>query len=302
MKVYMTTLALGQDNLTSVYDPSVERKELWESFLIRKEACRLDLTRHEKTREKYHHFLTQIGREEQGKQFFHAMIMLLKSKGAVDIFKHTNPRHYPDLESTFCGHLCRLFEQKIGTWFDSFEAVNVRLTAHVKVANLVRVLSGQVDLICRKAGMLHAVNIKVTGMPTPRPMDVNELCLVKAMVIQNGLAHPDAMSCCLLVCHLGEDRPVLRLWEYRPTKAMDAAIREADVDNMIEAGKLSKLHEMWPQNVLPPGMASLTARLADDTGPAIPVNMVAKQTNGVDNNFGNDGSNRRTPSIVQPAT
>lgn len=246
------------------------------------------MTRYEKTREQYHHFLSQVPREAQGQQFFHAMISLLKSKGAVDMTKHMTDRHLGDLETTFCGHLCKLFDQKIEAWFDSFEAVNVKLTAHVKVSNLVRVLSGQVDLLCRKDGVLFAVNIKVTGMPTPRPMDVNELCLVKAMVIQNGLADPDAMGCCLLVCHLAEDRPVLRLWEYRPTRAMDTAIKEADVDHMIDAGKQSQMHELWSQNVCPPGVASLTARLPANNGPAnngpanngapIPKNMVAKSS------------------------
>uniref|UniRef100_A0A2C9LDM1 Uncharacterized protein n=1 Tax=Biomphalaria glabrata TaxID=6526 RepID=A0A2C9LDM1_BIOGL len=308
LKVYMATLALGQETISHVYDPAIERRELWETFLIRREACRLDLARHEKLKEKYHQFLTEVGREEQGKQFFHSIIALLKSKGAVDIFRQTSSKYFPDLESTFCGLLCKLFDKKLESWFDNFEAVNVRLTAHVKVSNLVRVLTGQVDLICRKGGILYAINVKVTGMPTPRPMDVNELCLVKAMVIQNGLADPDAMICGLLVCHLGEDRPVLRLWEYRPTRAMDIAIQEADVDNMIEAGKHSKLHELWPQNVCPPGVASLTAREAFPENPAPPKYTDVKPANHVTGNINNstnqnyndnDLKNRKTPSIVQ---
>ncbi|GFO12342.1 hypothetical protein PoB_003884700 [Plakobranchus ocellatus] len=276
MKIFMTVEALGENNVYSVYDP--ERRSNWESFLVRREACRLDLTRHEKTRERYDHFLSSVGREEQGRQFFHSMIGLLMTKGALDVSRHPNSnskvmkgitsssnnnistKYQHDLENSFCGHLCRLFERKLDSWFDAFEAVNVRLTAHVKVSNFVRVLTGQVDALCRRRGFLYAINVKVTGMTTPRPLDLMEMCMVKAMVIQNGLAAPDQVVLCMLACHLGTDRPVLRLWEYRPTLIMDNAIKEADIDRMIDAGRASQYHELWGKSVCPPGMGSLTAR------------------------------------------
>ena len=199
------------------------------------------------------------------------------TKGAFDVFRQSGSnnnvgndgnnhnsnisnKYRHDLETSFCGHLCRLFDKKLDAWFDAFEAVNVRLTAHVKVSNYVRVLTGQVDALCRRRGMLYAINIKVTGMTTPRPLDLMELCMVKAMVIQNGLAAPDQVVLCLLACHLGADRPVLRLWEYRPTLAMDTAIREADIDRMIDAGRASQHHELWGKSVCPPDVGSLTAR------------------------------------------
>jgi len=257
MKIFMTVEALGESNVYSTYD--LEKKSHWGPFLTRREACRLDLAHHDKTREKYLQFLHSVGREQQGKQFYHSMIALLVSKGAVDLFPTFN-KFNKDQESSFCGHFCKLFDKKFETWFDSFQAVNIRLTAHVKVSNFVRVLTGQVDLLCRKDGYLYAINVKVTGMAAPRPMDLNELCLLKAMVIQNGLAPPDRVVCGLLVCHLGDDRPVLRLWEYRPTPEMDTAIRQADIDAMIDAGKLSQYHEMWRDNTLPPGSGSQTAR------------------------------------------
>ena len=246
---------------------------------MRREACRLDLTRHDKTRERYEQFLSGVNREEQGKQFFHSIIGLLMTKGAFDVFRHSgtnangnskndkgnnynsiSSKYRHDLENSFCGHLCRLFDKKLDTWFDAFEAVNVRLTAHVKVSNFVRVLTGQVDAICRRRGMLYAIIVKVTGMATPRPLDLMELCMVKAMIIQNGLAPPDQVVLCLLACHLGADRPVLRLWEYRPTLAMDTAIREADIDRMIDAGRASQHHELWGKSVRPPDVGSLTVR------------------------------------------
>ncbi|XP_005091195.1 uncharacterized protein LOC101851849 [Aplysia californica] len=260
MKIFMTVEALGEANVYSTYD--LEKKVKWDPFLTRREACRLDLTHHDKTREKYQHFLNTVGREQQGKQFYHSMMTLLREKGVVDLFPHNNyGKHSDELDNSFCGHFCKLFDRKFETWFDSFQAINIRLTAHVKVSNFVRVLTGQVDLLCRKDGILYAINVKVTGMASPRPMDVNELCLVKAMVIQNGLAAPDRVICALLVCHLGDDRPVLRLWEYKPTTEMDRAIRMADIDNMIDAGKLTQFHEMWKENVVPPGSGSQTARL-----------------------------------------
>ncbi|RUS90444.1 hypothetical protein EGW08_001785 [Elysia chlorotica] len=278
MKIFMAVEAMGENNVYSVYDP--EKRSNWDVFLVRREACRLDLTRHEKTRERYDHFLSSVGREEQGQQFFHSMVGLLMTKGAFDVFRqagssndnngndgnnHNGNSNIPnkyrhDLETSFCGHLCRLFDKKLDAWFDAFEAVNVRLTAHVKVSNYVRVLTGQVDALCRRRGVLYAINIKVTGMTTPRPLDLMELCMVKAMVIQNGLAPPDQVVLCLLSCHLGADRPVLRLWEYRPTHAMDTAIREADIDRMIDAGRASQHHELWEKSVCPPGLGSLTAR------------------------------------------
>ncbi|GFR75902.1 hypothetical protein ElyMa_005786800 [Elysia marginata] len=272
MKIFMTVEALGESNVYSIYDP--EKRSNWEVFLVRREACRLDLTRHEKTRDRYDHFLSSVGREEQGRQFFHSMIGLFMTKGAFDVFKHSGSnsnnnkgndnaignKYRHDLETSFCGHLCRLFDKKLDTWFDAFEAVNVRLTAHVKVSNFVRVLTGQVDALCRRRGMLYAINVKVTAMTTPRPLDLMELCMVKAMVIQNGLAPPDQVVLCLLACHLGPDRPVLRLWEYRPTHAMDTAIREADIDRMIDAGRATQHHELWTKSVCPPDMGSLTAR------------------------------------------
>lgn len=278
MKIFMTVEALGDSNVYSIYDP--EKRLNWEVFLVRREACRLDLTRHEKTRDRYEQFLASVGREEQGRQFFHSMIGLFLTKGAVDLFAHSggnsnalsntnnnntsnnndNNKYLHDLETSFCGHLCRLFDKKLDAWFEAFEAVNVRLTAHVKVSNFVRVLTGQVDALCRRRGMLYAINVKVTGMSTPRPLDLMELCMVKAMVIQNGLAPPDQVALGLLACHLGSGRPVLRLWEYRPSLAMDTAIIEADIDRMIDAGRASQHHELWTKSVCPPDIGSLTAR------------------------------------------
>ena len=212
-----------------------------------------------------------MGREQQGRQFYHAITSLLINKGAVDLFPSESfSKAVKEIDGSFCGHFCKLFDKKFETWFDSFQAVNVRLTAHVKVSNFVRVLTGQVDLLCRKDGTLYAVNVKVTGMAAPRPMDVNEMGLVKAMVIQNGLAAPERVVCAILVCHLGEDRPVLRLWEYRPTMEMDNAIRMADIDSMIDAGKLSQFHELWRDNVSLPDGGSQTARIEADPHHVIP--------------------------------
>lgn len=269
MKIFMTVEALGESNVYSTYD--LEKKSNWSSFLPRREACRLDLTHHDKTRERYLSFLREVGREQQGKEFYHAMLALLINKGAVDLFPSSNSSNDSSYnEASFCSHFCKLFDKKFETWFDSFQAVNVKLTAHVKVSNFVRVLTGQVDLLCRKQGTLYAVNVKVTGMAAPRPLDVNELGLVKAMVIQNGLAPPEQVTCALLVCHLGEDRPVLRLWEYRPTAEMDNAIRMADIDSMIDAGKLSQFHELWRDNVTTSGGGGQTARI--ETGQHIVTN------------------------------
>lgn len=240
---------MNQSNFHVLNSVFTGKKSYWESFLQRSEACRLDLTRHEKTREKYLAFLNKVGREEQGKQFFHAIMDLLQNKGVVNIFRHASLNTEKELDQTFCGHLCKLFDKKLDSWFDTFEAVSVRLTAHVKVSNFVRVLTGQIDLLCRKNGRLCAINVKVTGMTSPRPMDVNEMCLVKAMIIQNGLAAPSDVVCGLLVCHLSEERPVLRLWEYKPTAQMDRAILEADIDNMIDAGRLSQYNELWKGNL-----------------------------------------------------
>ena len=59
MKVFMVVEALGERSLHAVY--SEQRKLKWQSFLQRREACRLDLARHETTRERYHQFLNEGG-------------------------------------------------------------------------------------------------------------------------------------------------------------------------------------------------------------------------------------------------
>ena len=148
----------------------------------------------------------------------------------------------------FCAHLAKLFEKKLETWFDSFQAVAVRLTAHVKVSGLVRVLSGQVHALGTRQGRLHAVAVKVTAQDTPRPLDVAELCLAKVMVIQNGLALPEDLALALLTLHVHPARPVLRLWLLTPSVEMETAIRLADIDDMIDAGRLSQYHELWADN------------------------------------------------------
>ena len=58
MKVFMVVEALGESSLHAVY--SGHSKQKWQSFLRRQEACRLDLARHEKTRERYQQFLTEV--------------------------------------------------------------------------------------------------------------------------------------------------------------------------------------------------------------------------------------------------
>lgn len=174
---------------------------------------------------------------------------MMKHKGAEDMFKQLNPKTPDPSEQSFCGNLCRLFERKIDSWFDTYEAVAVKLTGHVKVSNFVRVLAGQVDALCCKDGLTYAINIKVTGLDTPRPLDIAELAMCKILIIQNGLSLPSNLKMCLLILHLTEERPILRLWEYSPTEEMDRSIREADIDKLIDAGKLSQFHEFWKDNV-----------------------------------------------------
>lgn len=306
MKVFMVVEALSEASLHAVY--GAETRVKWQAFLQRHEACRLDLAKHDKTRDKYQHFLTQVGREEQGRQWFQALIQLLHERGAADIFdyihhhkqrqqqqqqqhKHDGHCHHhhhppndhrrPDNNNTnrkavvavhmspsdrgdngtggFCAHLARLFEKKLEAWFESFQAVAVRLTAHVKVSGLVRVLSGQVHALCTRRGRLHAVLVKVTAQDTPRPLDVAELCLAKVMVIQNGLALPEDLDLALLVLHVNASRPVLRLWLLTPTPEMETAIRLADIDDMIDAGRLSQYHELWPDNAVTTEVAAASA-------------------------------------------
>ncbi|XP_046361953.1 uncharacterized protein LOC124139026 [Haliotis rufescens] len=245
MKIFIAVESLGESLVYSTYNN--ERRNKWEFFLTRKEACRLDLNRHEKTREKYKQFLYSTPREEQGRQFHAAVLAMMRKKGAVDMFRHLKP--YEDVESTFSGHLCKLFDKKVETWFDTFDALAVNLVAHVKVSTFTRVLNGQIDALCRRDGHLYVVNVKVTGQETPRPIDLAELCMCKAMTIQNGLEGPDKVRLSLLICHLNEDRPVLRLWSYSPSDEMEQAIREGDIDKMIDCGKLSQYHEFWKANV-----------------------------------------------------
>ncbi|KAK7493101.1 hypothetical protein BaRGS_00015622, partial [Batillaria attramentaria] len=254
MKVFMVVEALGESSLHAVYSPL--RRVKWQSFLQRTEACRLDLARHDKTRESYLHFLTEVGREEQGRQWFQALIQLLHQRGAKPRPSDQRGQDNPTSDNKktvplpsqpgdnggggggFCAHLARLFEKKLEAWFDSFQAVAVKLTAHVKVSGLVRVLSGQVHALCTRRGRLHAVLVKVTAQDTPRPLDVAELCLAKVMVIQNGLALPEDLDLALLVLHVNATRPVLRLWVVTPSPEMETAIRMADIDDMIDAGRL----------------------------------------------------------------
>lgn len=182
------------------------------------------------------------------------MLHFLKAKGAEDSFKQLSLKSEPN--SSFCSNLCRLFERKIESWFDTFEAVAVKLTGHVKVSNFVRVLAGQVDALAFKDGKVVAINVKVTGLDTPRPLDIAELTMCKILIIQNGLADPATLKMCLLVLHLTEERPILRLWEYSPTSEMERAIREADIDKLIDAGKLSQYHEFWKDNMHQLGILS----------------------------------------------
>ena len=176
------------------------------------------------------------------------MLHFLKTKGAEDSFKQLNAKT-SEANSSFCGNLCRLFERKIESWFETFEAVAVKLTGHVKVSNFVRLLAGQIDALSAKDGKIVAINVKVTGLDTPRPLDIAELAMCKILLIQNGLANPANVKMCLLILHLTEERPILRLWEYNPTSEMERAIREADIDKLIDAGKLSQYHEFWKDNV-----------------------------------------------------
>ena len=243
---------------------------------------------------------SQVGREEQGRQWFQAVLKMLHQLGAADIFNYignhagspthvssSNKNSYSNYRSPrrhepgnqhnqhhllhqldgkaaglagspgvlaqsdaagFCSHLMKLFEKKLESWFESFQAVAVRLTAHVKVSGLVRVLSGQVHALATRQGRLHAVAVKVTAQDTPRPLDVAELCLAKVMVIQNGLALPEDLGLALLTLHVHPARPVLRLWLLTPTSEMETAIRLADIDDMIDAGRLSQYHELWADN------------------------------------------------------
>jgi hypothetical protein len=247
MKIFVAVECVGEQLVCGTYDKAKTPK--WEVFLARAEACRLDLSKHEKNKEKYHEFVSSVPREEQGKAFHSAMLSFLQYKGAADIFGQISPKNAEELNSTFCGHLCKLFERKIEQWFDSFEAVSLRLTGHVKVSNFVRVLGGQVDALCRKGRLTYAVSLKVTTLDTPRPIDIAELCLYKVLLIQNGLGDPSEIRLCLLILHLTQDRPILRMWEYTPTDEMERSIREADIDKLIDAGKLSQYHEFWRENV-----------------------------------------------------
>lgn len=247
MKIFIAVECLGEELVTSTYNAG--RKPRWESFLQRKEACRLDLHKHEKNRSRYREFLKNVSREHQGQQFYAAMLQMMKHKGAVDMFNPITPKSAETSELSFCGNLCRLFERKIESWWDTFEAVGVKLTGHVKVSNFFRVLAGQVDALCCKDGKTFAINIKVTGLDTPRPLDVAELAMCKILMIQNGLSLATNLKLCLLILHLTEERPILRLWEYTPTEEMERSIREADIDKLIDAGKLSQYHEFWKDNV-----------------------------------------------------
>ncbi|KAL8615457.1 hypothetical protein ACOMHN_053793 [Nucella lapillus] len=320
MKVFMVVEGLGEPWLHAVY--RAQRKQHWQAFLQRQEACRLDLARHEKTRDSYRHFLTKVSREDQGRQWFQAVLHTLHTMGAADIFQYLTQHAFPSLStlannynnllhsprrhealntfrshhnhpphdslhrlklslnknrdvsllpleaysaegSQFCHHLIKLFEKKLETWFDSFHAIAVRLTAHVKVAGLVRVMTGQVHALCTRQGRLHAVAVKVTAQETPRPLDVAELCLMKVMVIQNGLALPEDLSLALLTLHVHPARPVLRLWLLTPSPQMETAIRVADIDDMIDAGRLSQQHELWVTNTSTEGETAATAGGAD---------------------------------------
>ncbi|XP_061177102.1 uncharacterized protein LOC133185829 [Saccostrea echinata] len=255
MKIFMTVEALGEDRVCATYNPS--RRDCWESFLNRKEACRLDLNKHEKIRVKYQDFLHNVSREDQGKQFHASMMSLFYRKGAADAFGQVKEAD-SDSFSGFCNHLCRLFEKKICSWFDGFEAAAVKLTGHVKVSNFVRVLSGQVDALCQRDGCMCAVAVKVTGMDSLRPLDLAELAFCKTLIVQNGLADPFSLKMCVLCLHLTNEKPILRLWEYSPTEEMEQSIAEADIDKMIDSGRLSQYHEFWVNNVhLPvPGYVS----------------------------------------------
>lgn len=255
MKIFMTVESLGEDRVCATYNP--DKRECWDTFLIRKEACRLDLNKHEKIRQKYQDFLHKVSREDQGRQFHASMMSLFYRNGAADPFGHVKEIGSDSL-SGFCNHLCRLFEKKICSWFEGFEAAAVKLTGHVKVSNFVRVLSGQVDALGQRDGCMCAVAVKVTGMDTLRPLDLAELAFCKTLIVQNGLADPNFLRMCVLCLHLSNEKPILRLWEYTPTDEMERAIAEADIDKMIDSGGLTQFHEFWHKNVHipPPGYAS----------------------------------------------
>lgn len=247
MKIFVAVECLGERLVYSLYDK--DKKNKWTMFLERKEACRLDLTKHDKNRDKYCEFLSTISREDQSAGLQSAMLTYFQNKGAVDAFKTISSVDIDGLNTTFVGHFCRLFERKLDSWFESYKAIAVRLTGHVKVSNFVRVLCGQIDLICQREGRMYAVCVKVTELESLRPVDIAEICLCKILLIQNGLADPNSLKLAFLVVHLNADRPILRLWEYTPSEEMEQSMREADIDKLIDAGKLSQYHEFWKENV-----------------------------------------------------
>lgn len=204
---------------------------------------------HHEHRHQNHHHHHNHQHQQQQQQLNNAGTPRVSSLEVKDILEG----------SAFCLHLTHLFETKLGEWFDSFQAVAVQLTAHVKVSGLVRVLGGQVDALCTRHGRLHALVVKVTAQDTPRPLDVAELCLTKVLVIQNGLALPEDVGLALLMLHLHAARPVLRLWLVTPSPEMETSIRLADVDDMIDAGRLSQHHELWPANATTDYSDELTA-------------------------------------------
>ncbi|XP_064595698.1 uncharacterized protein LOC135462215 [Liolophura sinensis] len=251
MKIFITIECFGEDMVNAHY--SADRKALWEEFLDRKEACRLDINGHDKLKEKYDNFF-KLPIDDAGKAIHEAICTLLHSKGAADCFRQISPNnaaeHTKGPSRTFSKHLARMFEKKLDTWFSSFDAVAVKLSGHVKVSGFVRVLSGQLDMLATRNGFTYIVDIKSTSLDSPKPMDVVHLCLLKMLAIQNGLEDPNNVRLALLILHLHPARPVLRLWEYDPTVSMERALREGDIDKLIEAGRKSEHHELWKCNAV----------------------------------------------------
>lgn len=251
MKIFITIECFGEDMVNAHY--SADRKALWEEFLDRREACRLDLNGHVKLKEKYENFI-KLPMDDAGKAIHEAICALLHSKGAADCFKQISPNNNSDHPKgpsrTFSQHLARMFEKKLDNWFSSFDAVTVKLNGHVKVSGFVRVLSGQLDIVATRKGFTYIVDIKSTSLDSPKPMDVIHMCLLKMLAIQNGLEDPNNVRLALLILHLQPARPVLRLWEYDPTVSMERALREGDIDKLIEAGRKSEHHELWKSNAV----------------------------------------------------
>ena len=59
MKIFIVVECLGDARVCSTYNP--EKRNKLDTFLLRKEACRLDVQKHEKNRQNYMEFLSRLG-------------------------------------------------------------------------------------------------------------------------------------------------------------------------------------------------------------------------------------------------